>query len=75
LGLGFLLEMPPNQAPHSSRPSTSGKARPLRTGQFCGVRHSLPYGSPARLASSLGSAASLYTPVLSYGIRPCAAYQ
>src|SRR6266404_3210388 len=28
-GLDFLLEMSQNQAPYSSRPSTSGKARPF----------------------------------------------
>jgi hypothetical protein len=38
LGLDFLLEMSPNQAPHSSRPATSGKVRLLRPGCFSGTR-------------------------------------
>src|SRR5229473_8344361 len=57
LGLDFLLEMSQNQAPHSSRPSTSGKARVLRPAWFCGVRR-FQGASPGRLASSLGSAAA-----------------
>ncbi len=38
LGLGFPLEMPLNQAPYSSRPSTSGKVRLLYPGWFYGTR-------------------------------------
>jgi hypothetical protein len=42
LGLDFLLEMSQNQAPHSSRPSTSGKACVLCSAWFCGVRRLRP---------------------------------
>src|SRR5712664_2426706 len=38
LGLDFLLEMSPNQAPHSSRPSISVKVRLLYPGSFFGTR-------------------------------------
>jgi hypothetical protein len=65
LGLDFLLELSQNQAPHSSRPSTSGKVRllhPLHPVWFCGTRHLLPDGSLGRLGLSLGAATSL---------RPC----
>src|SRR5260370_16121540 len=49
--------MSPNQAPHSSRPSTCGKVRLLHCGRFCGAR--LLYrgwfsGGAARLHAILG---------------------
>jgi hypothetical protein len=68
LGLDSLLEMSQNQAPHSSRPSTSGKARLLRPG-WSGVRLLRPARFAGRvlgilddspgLATSVGSATSI----------------
>jgi hypothetical protein len=59
LGLGFPLEVSQNQATYSSRPSTSGKARLLCSGWFCGVRLLYPgsfFGTPLFFRTGLKSA-------------------
>src|SRR6266851_9126212 len=64
LGLDFLLELSQNQAPHSSRPSTSVKVRLLYPGPF--------FWAKSIIACRL---TSFPCPVLKYGIRKRAAYQ
>src|SRR5882762_6342564 len=73
LGLDFLLELSQNQAPHSSRPSTSGKARLLHAGGSARAnwfRMVLRDDLPHLLALPPSSG-----PVLSDGIRTHASYQ
>src|SRR6266478_4312094 len=86
LGLDLLLEMSPNQAPHSSRPHYLRQSAPfahrmvLRGTPFVfrmvsRTRCSPAHDSAGQSASSQGSKPATCPPVLPYGIRSPVAYQ